>query len=177
MWRCPHCGTPQAEASRCWVCHRSSTTCSTCRHFRRSVAAQLGYCGLDARRLPLTGAEMRGCWEPAAARPVQSPADGRPVEGPAPGVGGDRRHRRTDEPAAAWPDDEPVRLRDFVPVELRRDHRIVVRASDRRAGPPEPPAEAAVSEANAAPRAVSLPAALNAASSRLTFFGNGDGDA
>ncbi len=67
MWRCPHCGTPQAETARCWVCHRSSTACGTCRHFRRSVAAQLGYCGLDRTRQPLTGTEIRGCWE---ARPA-----------------------------------------------------------------------------------------------------------
>jgi len=63
MWRCPHCGTPQAETARCWVCQRSSTACGTCRHFRRSVAAQLGYCGLDRLRQPLSGAEIRGCWE------------------------------------------------------------------------------------------------------------------
>jgi hypothetical protein len=63
MWRCPHCGTPQAEAARCWVCRRSSTACATCRHYRRAVAGQLGYCGLDARRQPLTGEEIRGCWE------------------------------------------------------------------------------------------------------------------
>src|SRR5688572_6656424 len=63
MWRCPHCGTPQAETARCWVCQRSSTSCATCRHYRRSVAAQLGYCGLDPRRQPLTGDEIRGCWE------------------------------------------------------------------------------------------------------------------
>ncbi len=68
MWRCPHCGTPQPETSRCWVCRRSSTTCSTCRHFRQSLAPQVGYCGLDARRLPLRGDELRGCWSerPAA---------------------------------------------------------------------------------------------------------------
>jgi hypothetical protein len=45
------------------VCRRSSTSCATCRHYRRSVAAQLGYCGLDPRRQPLTGDEIRGCWE------------------------------------------------------------------------------------------------------------------
>jgi hypothetical protein len=65
MWRCPHCGTPQAETARCWVCKRSSTACATCRHFRRSVAGQLGYCGLDRQRRPLDGDEIRGCWEAA----------------------------------------------------------------------------------------------------------------
>jgi hypothetical protein len=64
-WRCPHCGTPQAETSRCWVCLRSSTSCGTCRHFRHSIAPSIGYCGLDPRRLPLAGDEIRGCWEVA----------------------------------------------------------------------------------------------------------------
>src|SRR3954453_17569607 len=63
MWRCPHCSTPQAETARCWVCHRSTTACGTCKHFRRSVAAQLGYCGLDRKRRPLGGREIRACWE------------------------------------------------------------------------------------------------------------------
>ena len=63
MWRCPHCGTPQAETARCWVCRRSSTACGTCRNFRRSVAGSLGYCGLDRRRQPLVGDEIRACWE------------------------------------------------------------------------------------------------------------------
>jgi hypothetical protein len=67
MWRCPHCGTPQAETARCWVCRRSSTSCATCRNYRRSVAGKLGYCGLDRRRQPLTGEEIRGCWEGWAA--------------------------------------------------------------------------------------------------------------
>jgi hypothetical protein len=73
MWRCPHCGTPQAETARCWVCRRSSTACGTCRNFRRSVAAQLGYCGLDRQRRPLTGDEIRACWE-ATASPAEVPA-------------------------------------------------------------------------------------------------------
>jgi len=64
-WRCPYCGTPQAESARCWVCRRSSTTCSTCRHFQRSLAAGVGTCGLDPKRRPLTGRELRGCWSPA----------------------------------------------------------------------------------------------------------------
>jgi hypothetical protein len=33
------------------------------------VAAQIGYCGLDRLRQPLSGAEIRGCWE---AWPVEA---------------------------------------------------------------------------------------------------------
>ena len=71
-WRCPHCSTPQPEASRCWVCHRSSTSCGTCRHFRGSVAARVGFCGLDRGRVPLQGDEVRACWEDGA---VPAPPD------------------------------------------------------------------------------------------------------
>jgi len=74
MWRCPHCATPQAETARCWVCHRSSTACGACRHFRRAVAGQLGYCGLDRRRRPLNGDEIRPCWEAADAATINVPA-------------------------------------------------------------------------------------------------------
>jgi hypothetical protein len=81
MWRCPHCGTPQAETARCWVCHRSSTACGTCRHFRHSVAAQLGYCGLDRSRQPLSGTEIRACWEGWPAGDIGS--DAAPTIGPA----------------------------------------------------------------------------------------------
>jgi hypothetical protein len=72
VWRCPHCGTPQAESSRCWVCRRSTTTCATCRHFRRGIASGLGLCGLDARRTALDGTEIRACW--VAAQPVHADA-------------------------------------------------------------------------------------------------------
>ncbi len=72
MWHCPHCGAPQAETARCWVCRRSSTTCSTCRHFRRALAGDLGYCALDPRREPLTGHELRGCWAPRSATATDS---------------------------------------------------------------------------------------------------------
>jgi len=48
------------------VCRRSSTACGTCRNFRRSVAADLGYCGLDRGRQPLGGDEIRSCWEAGA---------------------------------------------------------------------------------------------------------------
>jgi hypothetical protein len=75
MWRCPHCGTPQAETARCWVCRRSSTTCSTCVHFQRALAAGLGTCGLDPKRRPLTGRELRGCWTAATDAVVVREAD------------------------------------------------------------------------------------------------------
>jgi hypothetical protein len=70
-WRCPHCGTPQRESARCWVCHRSTTSCSTCRHFRQGITARLGYCALDKNKTVLTGGEERACWErsPSEAEP------------------------------------------------------------------------------------------------------------
>jgi hypothetical protein len=77
VWRCPHCSTPQAEAARCWVCRRSTTSCATCRNFRAGVANGLGMCGLDPRRLALTGAEMRACW--AAPDPVEEAGPGLPL--------------------------------------------------------------------------------------------------
>jgi hypothetical protein len=54
------------------VCHRSTTSCSTCRHFRQGVTARLGYCALDKRRTVLTGDEERACWE-RSAREGDSP--------------------------------------------------------------------------------------------------------
>lgn len=97
MWHCPHCGTPQAETARCWVCRRSSTTCSTCRHFRLAVTQAIGYCGLDRTRRPLRGDEIRGCWE---GRPA-------PVEDDTVTV---------LTPTRAVPDAR-ARLREFVPLE------------------------------------------------------------
>ncbi|MEO5940370.1 MAG: hypothetical protein ABIZ72_05375 [Candidatus Limnocylindrales bacterium] len=55
------------------MCHRSSTSCGTCRHFRGSVAARLGFCGLDRRHVPLAGDEVRACWEDSAAAPPPDP--------------------------------------------------------------------------------------------------------
>jgi hypothetical protein len=84
MWHCPHCGALQAEAARCWVCRRSSTTCSTCRNFRVSLATDVGYCALDRRRRPLTGLELRGCWENRpAAEPTAAGDRARPTPVPA----------------------------------------------------------------------------------------------
>jgi hypothetical protein len=124
MWRCPHCGTPQAETSRCWVCKRSSTSCGTCRHFRRSVAAQLGYCGLDRHRRPLRGDEIRACWEAAPA--ASGAVDPEPARPPAFVAG-----RRTGRAAAdAGPGTATAGIaaipRGFVPVgtaETRRERR------------------------------------------------------
>jgi hypothetical protein len=104
MWRCPHCGTPQAESARCWVCRRSSTACGTCRHFRRSVAAQLGYCGLDRKRLPLRGDEIRACWEGRlGVRVDEQPSAPPPVH-------------RLRAGQAADQDRTAVRRLEFVPV-------------------------------------------------------------
>ena len=118
LWRCPHCGTAQPVTARCWVCRRSSTSCGTCRHYRASVAARIGYCGLDRDRSPLAGDEIRGCWVPAV--PLMAEGAGTPPE---------------PEPVAA-PLTGPLRLRGFVPVESVFDD-----AADRvpEAQPPTPP--------------------------------------
>jgi hypothetical protein len=86
MWRCPNCATPQAEAARCWVCHRSNTSCASCRNYRRSISAGVGYCALDRGRGALNGQEIRPCWEPVialrgAAMPVAEPGE---LPGPGP---------------------------------------------------------------------------------------------
>jgi len=109
MWRCPHCGTPQAETARCWVCRRSSTSCGTCRHFRASVAAKVGYCGLDRQRRPISGDEIRACWE-SRPEPVDAPAN-------------------ASAPSFAR---TPVPRRDFIEVVQ------AVSAAERRSPEPEP---------------------------------------
>jgi hypothetical protein len=115
MWRCPHCGTPQAETARCWVCHRSTTACATCRHFRRSVAAQLGYCGLDRQRLPLRGNEIRACWESASTQPTANgPAAA--TERTAPVRGITFVEVRTDAAAGIASPEGAARLRPLEPV-------------------------------------------------------------
>ena len=82
LWRCPHCGTPQVESSRCWVCRRSTTSCAACRHYRRGVAGGLGLCGLDPKHLALRGTEMRACWEAADTTGSLGPGTDVPI-GPA----------------------------------------------------------------------------------------------
>jgi hypothetical protein len=108
MWHCPSCGAPQAESARCWVCHRSSTTCSTCSHFRTSLSAEVGWCALDPKRRPLTGLEQRGCWQERPAGAAEPAA----LAGPPDAA---RRLRlQVDEP----PNAQPARRLDFIPVEL-----------------------------------------------------------
>ncbi|MEW6224901.1 MAG: hypothetical protein AB1627_09745 [Chloroflexota bacterium] len=106
VWRCPHCGTPQAETSRCWVCGRSTTSCATCRHFRRGIAGGLGLCGLDPRHPALQGTEMRACWvsrDTTAEAVARDARAGMPA--PVPSADDDGRpHSRTFVPV-----DEPVR--------------------------------------------------------------------
>jgi hypothetical protein len=65
-WRCPHCATLQVDSRRCFLCDRSATSCGTCVNFRRSLVGGVGYCALDRRREPLTGAEQRTCWSAGA---------------------------------------------------------------------------------------------------------------
>jgi len=107
MWHCPSCGAPQAESARCWVCHRSSTTCSTCRHFRTSLSADVGWCALDPRRRPLTGLEQRGCWQEGAVATESAPL-----------VVAARQRDRAPVGAEGRADRLAPVHRDFVPVEL-----------------------------------------------------------
>lgn len=62
VWRCPHCATPQAEASRCWVCRRSTTSCVTCRHYRRAITGDRGLCGLDPVHPVVEATDVQPCW-------------------------------------------------------------------------------------------------------------------
>jgi hypothetical protein len=119
VWRCPHCATPQQEASRCWVCRRSTTSCATCRHFRKGVAGGLGLCGLEPRHSALDGTEMRPCWSG-----IQQPPD--PGERRLVAVGPGRRPA-WDDPAGTGAGRMP---RTFVPVET-----VTAPADEAQAGP------------------------------------------
>jgi len=112
MWRCPHCGAPQAETARCWVCRKSSTTCSTCLHFRRALTGDLGWCALDPRRQPLSGSELRGCW---VERPIVAGASKPPPVIPLHRLRSGGAQGSTPRPSAA--DDAPP-PRGFVQIDL-----------------------------------------------------------
>ena len=141
MWHCPHCGAPQAETARCWVCRRSSTTCSTCLHFRRALAGDLGYCALDPKRQPLTGRELRGCWaERPAAGQAPKPPPTVPLHRLRGGVAGQAQ-------SAASITSPPTR--DFIPIDLV-DGRPAAEASEDPAqgAETEPPPPFAIREAD-----------------------------
>jgi len=128
MWHCPHCGAPQAEAARCWVCHKSSTTCSTCRHFRGSLSADVGWCALDPKRKPLTGREQRGCWQERTSPALATIPETEERAG--------RRPRRQALDDAA--ESAAAAVLDFIPVELLRPVVIPTAPSLSRSEPVEP---------------------------------------
>jgi hypothetical protein len=70
------------------------------------VAAQLGYCGLDAQRRPLRGDEIRGCWEASATT----------IETPTPDHEQAATHRALP-PLNVVEDRTPVRRLEFVEVQ------------------------------------------------------------
>ena len=151
MWACPHCGTPQTETARCWVCRRSSTTCSTCRHFRTSLAADVGFCAKDRWRTPLTGLELRACWEEGRRAALEPDAGPGPTKAAIP----DAPSRRTwaivrgDGGPLDRPD--PMRLRGFIPLEQLEVPGQAVAVNAAQESVPAPPAKAVLA-AKPAPR-------------------------
>jgi hypothetical protein len=90
----------------------------------------VGWCAQDPKRRPLTGLELRGCWE---ARPAEA-------EAPAPGASLRARHRPQDSPIGEEPA-PPAPALAFVPVELLRPIAVRprVRPLEASADPPLPP--------------------------------------
>ncbi len=74
------------------------------------MSADLGYCAFDARRRPLTGLELRGCWQEriGVVEPDPTPA----IEA--------QRLRAAKTPWSATPpgSTDAVMARGFVPLEL-----------------------------------------------------------
>jgi hypothetical protein len=129
-WRCPHCRTLQAEASRCWRCARAAVNCSTCHRFRGSVAGGIGYCAVDPSRTPLRGDEVRTCWESAPATPsapgLFTMLEPTPPTPATPPVSPRRRPAPAPRPpleevrAAAWADVPEGELIEAPPVDPRQ---------------------------------------------------------
>lgn len=84
------------------------------------MAGGLGYCGLDRRRVPLTGLELRGCWEAAMPGEAGAPVD---PDRRLVAVGPGRRERRGFVPVdedvmvavSPGPPGEPAATRDDGP--------------------------------------------------------------
>ena len=115
VWRCPHCGTPQPVAARCWVCRAVLDELRDVPPLPRRRRGADGYCGLDRRREPLVGGRSGRAgrtWRrpspsirrPGAARSAHR-AGARPDRDAGRGSGGSPRRR----PAAARAPDTPPR--------------------------------------------------------------------
>jgi hypothetical protein len=121
------------------------------------VASELGYCAFDARRRPLTGRELRGCWEQrvGAAAPESPPI----VES--------HRLRVAQRPWPAPPPAtaDPVMARGFVPIEL------LGRLPTSPGHPPATGSEAA----RETPPAYVIPEPDEDWSERTSLFGDGEG--
>ena len=117
------------------------------------MAAQLGYCGLDRRRLPLAGTELRGCWEAGPVRLLDAPGDV------------PREPILDLEPEPPSP---ALRLRGFVPVELAR-HREA--RADR---PKRPPADGSRLEPDVAADVASATQPAPTWSDRVTLFADAE---
>ena len=121
MWHCPHCGAPQAETARCWVCRRSSTTCSTCRHFRTLPRGRPRLLRPRPRRTPadraraarLLGGARRARPSPSAAwMPSSASAAGARGRGTAPAAPGDAPSRSRPRARPSSPIERSARLAD-----------------------------------------------------------------
>src|SRR4051794_21117861 len=134
VWRCPHCATPQAEASRCWVCRRSTTSCVTCRHYRRGISGGIGLCGLDPRHAAVADTDVRACWVGATPAPEESQPALRPAAAEPARTGATAAGARTP--------------RTFVPIEsvAPRPGPAAVAVLERIAEPPLVAAAEAVRE-------------------------------
>jgi hypothetical protein len=55
--------------------------CSSCADFRHAIAGGLGFCGLERRRRPMTGDEVKTCWRAPTAVVAGAVPLGRPTVG------------------------------------------------------------------------------------------------
>jgi hypothetical protein len=120
----------QVNASSCFLCNRSATSCGTCVNFRRSLVGGLGYCAVDARREPLTGEERRPCWTGQA----ETPADATLLDGGLLFVEPPREARIERAPLEVRPPPGPAPLRGL--LEVKPQPRPEQRAEQPAAPPP-----------------------------------------
>jgi hypothetical protein len=100
----------------------------------------MGWCSLDPKRCPLTGRELRGCWQARRTHAEALDEDG------------SRRLRQQAGITQATPlkgDAEEAGTppaRDFVPVELLRPIVAVARPEPAAGAPPHPPPLPAIAD-------------------------------